>query len=94
MKTLDQLINEIQFGELTNTDLNRLTEAINWRKACLARHNVWNLKVGDRVTFTSNKGHGRRYAGPVVEILRKNVVVDTQFGRYRVPANMLTLEDR
>lgn len=91
---LKDLINEIQFGDLSNTDLNQISEAVQWRRASLARHNVWTLKLGDRVQFTSSKGHGRTYVGPVVEIMRKNVIVETQFGRYRVPANMLTLETK
>ena len=91
MKTLENLISEIQFGDLSNSDLNKIAEAVQWRRASLARHNVWTLKKGDKVSFTSGKT-GRTLTGPVLEVMRKNVIVDTQHGRYRVPANMLTLE--
>lgn len=88
---LKQIINDIQFGDLDIDGLNQIIEAVKWRRASIARHTVWTLKKGDRVTFTSTK-NGRTYAGPVVEVLRKNVVVETQYGRYRVPASMLKLE--
>ena len=88
---LKQIINDIQFGDIDNDDLNQIIEAVKWRRASLARHTVWTLKKGDRVSFTSNR-NGRTYVGPVVEVLRKNVVVETQQGRFRVPASMLKME--
>lgn len=87
MKDIKQIIKEIQFGDLDNSDLDQLIEAIKWRRSSLARHNVWTLKKGDRVSFTGRRGYTE---GTVVDVKIKNVIVDTSMGRYRVPANMLS----
>lgn len=48
-----------------------------------------SLMAGDEVTYTSGK-FGTKVSGKVVEVKRTKVVVQSNIGRYLVPASMLT----
>lgn len=76
--------------EATNDDLNELIGAIKMRRQQLVKSVVRNVIKGDTVTFTSR---GRTYNGTVLDVKIKNLIVETQYGRYRVPANMVQLVD-
>lgn len=47
------------------------------------------LMAGDDVTYTSGK-FGSKVTGKVIEVKRTKVVVQSNLGRYLVPASMLT----
>lgn len=83
---LDQLIRAIHQGTWTNQQLNIMADAIKFARAQQARSVARQIQKGTEVQFTSRN---RTYRGPVVDVLIKNAVVETQFGRYRVPMNML-----
>ena len=78
----------IMRGGLSNDDLDSVIAAVKHARSQLGRAKLRSFGRGDRVKFTSNR-NGREYVGTVEDIKVKNVIVATQFGRYRVPANML-----
>ncbi len=47
------------------------------------------LMAGDEVTYTSGK-FGTTVKGKIIEVKRTKVVVQSNIGRYLVPASMLT----
>jgi hypothetical protein len=47
------------------------------------------LMAGDNVTYTSSRTGGK-VSGKVIEVKRTKVVVQSNLGRYLVPASMLT----
>jgi hypothetical protein len=72
----------------TNEDLNELISQIKMRRQQLTKAVVRNIVKGDKVTFTSRN---RVYNGTVMDVKIKNLVVETQYGRYRVPASMVKI---
>ena len=56
------------------------------RRQQITKANVRSIVKGDKVTFTSRN---TVYNGTVLEVKIKNLVVETQLGRYRVPASMV-----
>ena len=70
-------------------DTNKIIELVKQRRARLSRMNTANMLTGDEVQFTSSRS-GQVIKGTVEKISIKNVIVRTAFGKYRVPANMLT----
>lgn len=69
-----------------NEELNTLVEYIKMRRQQLTKAVVRSIVKGDKVTFTSRN---RVYNGTVMDVKIKNLVVETQYGRYRVPASMV-----
>jgi hypothetical protein len=78
----------IMRGGFSNDDLNSIMDAVKFARSKLGRAKLRSFGVGDSVKFTSNK-NGRVYQGVVEGVKIKNVIVNTQMGRFRVPANML-----
>ncbi len=78
----------IMRGNFTNDELTSIIDAVKFARAQLGRAKLRSFARGDSVKFTSAR-NGRTYVGTVEDVKIKNVVVNTQFGRYRVPANML-----
>ena len=74
--------------QATNEELNSLNEYIKMRRQQLTKAVVRTVVKGDKVTFTSR---GHVYSGTVVDVKIKNLIVQTQLGRYRVPASMVTV---
>ena len=72
--------------QASNEELNTLVEYIKMRRQQLTKAVVRSVVNGDKVTFTSR---GRVYNGTVMDVKIKNLVVETQYGRYRVPASMV-----
>lgn len=70
-------------------DTNQIIELVKQRRNKLSRMNAVTLLTGDNVQFTSSRS-GQVIKGTVEKISIKNVIVRTAFGKYRVPANMLT----
>jgi hypothetical protein len=78
----------IMRGGYTDDQLTSIIDAVKFARAQLGRAKLRSFGVGDSVKFTSNK-NGRTYQGVVEGVKIKNVIVNTQMGRFRVPANML-----
>jgi hypothetical protein len=76
-------------GNLTNTELSSIIDAVKFARSQLTNTIKWTLKVGDNVNFTSTKS-GQNYTGVVMKVAIKYVTVKTISGLWRVPANMLT----
>ena len=93
MKTVQEINQAIMFGDLSNTELMSVIDAVKWKRATLAKLTKASLMLGDNVNFTSTKT-GMNMTGVVVKIAIKFVTVKTVSGLWRVPANMLTkIED-
>ena len=74
--------------QASNEELNTLNEYIKMRRQQITKANVRSIVKGDKVTFTSR---GVVYNGTVVDVKIKNLIVETQLGRYRVPASMVKI---
>ena len=74
--------------QASNAELNTLNEYIKMRRQQLTKAVVRSVVKGDKVTFTSR---GTVYNGTVLDVKIKNLIVQTQLGRYRVPASMVTV---
>jgi hypothetical protein len=93
MRTVQEINQAIMFGDFTNVELSSMIDAVKWKRATLAKLTKAALKLGDTVRFTSSKT-GRTMVGTVTKIAIKYVTVDTGFGAWRVPANMLQISDK
>lgn len=71
----------------TDEELRNLIEAIKQRRTYLGRQNIRAFGAGDTVSFTGK--NGLTLTGKITKVMQKNVIVNTQRGNYRVPANML-----
>ncbi len=74
-------------GQATDEELRSFIEAIKMRRNWLGRQNIRAIVTGDKVSFTGR--NGLTITGTVTKVMQKNVIVNTQRGNYRVPANML-----
>jgi len=93
MKTVQEINQAIMFGDLSNTELMSVIDAVKWKRATLAKLTKASLMLGDNVNFTSTKT-GMNVTGVVTKIAIKYITVRTVSGLWRVPANMLTkIED-
>lgn len=86
MATTFQNASDFILTRASNEDLNELISQIKMRRQQLTKAVVRNVVKGSKVTFTSR---GRVYNGTVMDVKIKNLVVETQYGRYRVPASMV-----
>ena len=89
MKTLQEINAAIMSGDFNDADLNSMQDAIKFVRSRIAQKNIFTLRAGANVQFTSNR-NGVTYKGTVEKVNRKYVIVRTPQGGYRVPANMLT----
>lgn len=87
---VQEIVKEILLGNLTNEDLNKVSEAVVFARAQIAKQNKFTLRAGSRVKFNSARV-GREVIGTVEKVNRKYIIVrDSQtMGCWRVPANML-----
>lgn len=88
-----QVNSAIMFGTWTDTELGSMIDAIKFARASLQKTVKQGLRIGSRVEFTSSKT-GLSYQGTVEKIAIKYVTVNTNQGRWKVPANMLKVVDR
>jgi hypothetical protein len=75
-------------GQFTNDELVAIQRALTFANTELGRKKIRAFGPGSVVKFTSNR-NGQRYNGVVESVGKKNIVVRTPVGLYRVPANML-----
>jgi hypothetical protein len=87
---IKQINSAIMFGTWTDTELSSMIDAIKWARANLIKRTKAAMSMGDQVQFTSQKT-GMTYVGKVEKIAVKYVTVNTGQGRWKVPANMLSV---
>lgn len=85
MNNVQQIISLIHKVQ-SNDELNQILDAWKLKRTYLTRQNVRQLAVGDKVQWDGRNGLSK---GTVSKINRKYIIVDTGFGKWRVPANML-----
>ncbi len=89
MKTVQEINAAIMSGNFTDAELNSINDAVKFVRSRIAQKNVFTLRAGANVQFTSNR-NGMTYKGVVEKVNRKYIVVRTPQGGFRVPANMLS----
>jgi len=75
-------------GNLTNTELSSVIDAVKFARSRLTQVNKFSFKPGSQVKFTSNR-NGMTYSGTVDKVKIKYILVKTNAGMFNVPANML-----
>ena len=91
---ITQINTAIMQGNLSNTELSSVIDAVKFARARLTEQSKRSLVIGDNVSFKSSKT-GMNVTGTVRKIAIKFVTVDTGQTLWRVPANMLTkIQDR
>jgi hypothetical protein len=86
--SVDQIVNELMSGTLTNDDIEQVAQALKYARAQVGRQIKRQLHPGLSVKFYHPK-QNFYIAGTVNRIKQKYVLVDTARGRYNVPANLL-----
>jgi hypothetical protein len=86
---ITQINTAIMQGNLSNTELSSVIDAVKFARARLTEQSKRSLTIGDTVNFTSTKT-GQNFTGVVTKIAIKYVTVKTIQGAWRVPANMLS----
>jgi hypothetical protein len=86
--TVTEINRAIMFGNLTNTELSSVIDAVKWARAQMTKSKIRSFSPGSAVKFTSNR-NGRTYTGTVRKVAIKYVTVDTGQMLFKVPANML-----
>ena len=92
MLTIQEVNRAIMLQTWTNTELSSMIDAVKWNRDQLAKQVKRSIGLGDNVEFTSSKT-GRLTRGFVTKVAIKYVTVNTGMGLWRVPANMLTVDD-
>lgn len=86
--TVTEINRAIMFGNLTNTELMSVIEAVKWARAQMTKQNIRSISRGSIVKFTNSR-NGQTYTGTVRKIAIKYVTVDTGQTLFRVPASIL-----
>ena len=92
MTSIQEINSTIMNGDFTNEQLQSIVDAIKYRRHRLTQANIWSLRVGDTVSFINKRGS--KSVGTVTDLKQKNVLVMVGATTWRVPANMLTLEEK
>jgi hypothetical protein len=87
---MDSIVAQVIAGGFSNTELNKLSEALKFARSKLVNEVKGHLTIGDNVNFTSSRT-GKNITGVVEKIAVKYVTVRTIEGGWKVPANMLTV---
>ena len=91
MTAVQDITRAIMFGNLTNDDINTITDALKYARAQMIKQTTRSLWAGDRVKFTHPKT-GRVHTGVVGKVKIKNVtVIENGTKSWVVPANMLSV---
>ena len=77
-------------GTFTNEELANIIDAVKYARLNLGKATKRSLSVGDKVQFRSAVGMPFK-TGTVRKVAIKNIVVDTAYGAYRVPASMIEM---
>ena len=85
--TLREINQAILEGDFNMDELRSIWDTVKVANQRASMVKARDFMVGDKVKFT---GRGNRhYTGTVTKIAIKNLVVQTEQGAFRVPANML-----
>jgi hypothetical protein len=85
---VNQIVQSIHSGSFTDDQLNLIRDALRYAKTQIAKKNISQFVVGDRVSFNTK---GKTIVGKVSKLGRKFVTVNENYSRsWRVPAFMLT----
>ena len=87
---VSQINTAIIQGTFTNEQLNSMIDAVKFARSRLAQQIKFTVRAGAEVKFTSSK-NGMTYTGTVEKMAIKFATVKTAQGRWKVPANMLTV---
>ena len=93
MLTIQQVNSAIMLQSWTNTELTSMIDAVNWNRAQLSRQVKRTIGRGTYVKFTSNRT-GVVVQGEVEKVAIKYATVKTSLGRYKVPVNMLEVDEK
>jgi len=92
MTTIQDINSTIISGNFTNDQLDAIAMAIKFARGQLTQKNRFTMTIGSKVSFTNSRT-GQKVIGTVSKVNRKFILVnDTLNGRWRVPGNMLTVE--
>ncbi|SVB29066.1 uncharacterized protein METZ01_LOCUS181920 [marine metagenome] len=83
METMGSLVSKMSLE-----DISTFSDRMNLQRTFLGKDLMRSLVIGDKVSFTGRGGV--LVEGTVEKIAIKNVSVNTDRGRWRVPASMLT----
>lgn len=89
---IQEVNSAIMFNTWTNAELASMIDAVKFARKVLTERAKRTITLGSTVEFTSTKT-GMIHRGTVEKIAIKYVTVNTGTGagRWRVPANMLTV---
>lgn len=87
MKTVREINSAILAGDFSMDELRSIWDTVKLANQRASLMKARNFMVGDKVKFCG-RGGVTTY-GTVTKIAVKNLVVSTDRGAYRVPANML-----
>lgn len=89
---IKQINSAIMFGSFTDAELASVIDAVKFARTGLQKRTIRQIRLGSRVRWVSNR-NPRGESGVVEKIGHKFVTVNTATGlRWRVPANMLSVE--
>lgn len=89
MATIQDINSTIIGGSFTNEQLDSIVMAVKFARNQIAQKNKYTLVKGTSVKFVSSRT-GQTMFGKVEKVNRKFVIVNTNAGNWRVPANMLS----
>lgn len=89
MTSIQDVLSAISHGDFTNEQLNKISDAIRYRRSQLSKEVKRGMLPGDMVKFIHPRT-GRTHMGAVVKVKIKNVTVREGAAVWNVPANMLT----
>ena len=89
MTSFQDVFSAISHGDFTNEQLNKIIEAIKYRRSQIGKDAKRGLVIGDVVKFVHPKT-GRTHIGSVTRVKIKNIRVLEGNSLGNVPANMLT----
>jgi hypothetical protein len=86
--SVDKICSAIIAGGLSNTDLDKVADALRFARSQLIKKNTGQLILGTKVKFTNSRT-GAIVMGEVSKVNRKYIIVRAGATNWRVPANML-----
>jgi hypothetical protein len=93
MLTIQQINQAIMTQSWTNTELTSMLDSVKWNRARLSNQVKRTIARGTYVKFTSNRS-GMVVTGEVEKVAIKYATVKTGMGRYKVPMNMLEVDEQ
>lgn len=86
--TAEDIAREIISGNMTNSQLNMIIQAVTFARNQIIRRNTGTLVLGSKVKFVNSR-NGQTVLGVVEKVNRKFIIVRSGPSSWRVPASML-----